>query len=499
MTSHHSHIRLASWFCAAAVALMGAAVPAPADTLACTLERYIADVLAGNQELQIRQYRVRQAQAQTVAVRRSEPFTFSTSLNNDISRRLSTDIMDSVNIVRNRSNTIDATVSKKFITGTTVGLTYEYSFADGNSRRMPSGLRDYHSTNLNVSLSQPLLAGLTNIAFRRDLQGARLDESITILDCRNLTADVAFRAINAYFTLQKLQHQRTIKQHGLELTRQSLAAIETLVQKRFEKMEKLLQRQSALLEKENELYALENELQENQARFLDLLNTPTTIDTIVLETAPRVPVGGPAVGQLDSLLKVAMVHRIDYRSAMETLNKARNNLAVARSNALPNLSLNGNYYIYGTDPHFGETFARMGSQNYNSWSAGFSFTTPIDVKYRKNKTFPLEIAEKEAAFRVESVRKKIRQELMAVLNKISLNCRQHTTSSSSLAIARRNLEEARELYGKGFMGADEYLENQKNSELSEFGIIKSGIEYTINYYDLLKVQGILIDTLTPAE
>ena len=133
-----------------------------------------------------RLFKLKQSNAVLKSKRKLSPFSTNLTFNNKSSNRLSTDVLDSVDIVNNESNKLNANISKTFVTGSQLGISYGYSQTESNSRKTPVDLRSYYSSNLYVSLSQPLLAELSNIFRQREWRLAQFNKNsnISLVSCK---------------------------------------------------------------------------------------------------------------------------------------------------------------------------------------------------------------------------------------------------------------------------------------------------------------------------
>jgi outer membrane protein TolC len=199
---------------------------------------------------------------------------------------------------------------------------------------------------------------------------------------------------------------------------------------------------------------------------------------------------------IDTLVKLVSSRRNDYRAAEEKFEKAQLNLRMQKNAMLPSLDLTSNYYIYGTDADFSETFGKMRDNDYNSWSVGVNMSAPIGSRSINDKLLPYKIAVSEAQYQKVSLERKIRQELKTTISSLTLNYKQYNSSSGNIEIAKINFTEAQQLHEKGFITFEEFLKSRKNKLTSELQLFRSQCEYTTNFYKLKRAKGLLLDLFT---
>ncbi len=475
------------------ILLLFAAAGYCGDSLSFSLDSYIASVLVNNQELKLGSFKVEIANATEIDAKRETPVSFSSSLDNSASNKVSTDIQDSVPTVTTNSSNLSTQFSKTFFFGTNVGVAYGYSYSKSNSQRLPDSLSKYHTSNINFSLTQPLLSGFMNLIKRRARSVAATDKVVSELNYKNTIISTIEKSIEAYYNLLIKAKQLSLAEQGLEYAESSITTEEELVKGGFSSTSKLIQYKTQILEKENELFDAQNKYQEQRATFLELINKVENGQYLALLTPPKEPAPIEEKKGVDTLVKEATKLRHDYLAAEGKYENAKLNLRIQKNSMLPNLNLTSNYYIYGTDANFSQTFGKIRANDYNSWSIGVNMSTPIGSKSINDKLLPYRISISEAQYKKTSLERKIRQELKSTISKLTLNYKQFVSSLNNISIAKMNFKEANQLHSKGFITLEEFLKSRKNLETSELQLFKSKCEYTTNFYKLKKSKGTLLD------
>jgi len=296
------------------------------------------------------------------------------------------------------------------------------------------------------------------------------------------------RATEAYFNLLLARRQCDVRSAGLRNLNASKSTMERLVQGKFDNAEKLLQYQSRIVEMENKLYNDETSLLEKTAQFEAGISA--TASGVLLAGVPLEPSPLDSTILIDSLAAAACSLRPDYRIAMENVHKAELNLTMKRSSTLPDLQLVSDYYSYGSDPGFGATFQKMFSDDH-SWSVGAKFSMPLDRSYRMTQLRPAMIALEQARYNLESLRRKIMQEILTSYNKTQLIYKQYEAGEGSLGLVRGNLDEARKLHDGGFIPDEKLFEHQDNVREQELRQLSLRVQYTLSWYRFMKSRGML--------
>lgn len=320
-----------------------------------TLQEAIDRALEVNLNLQsarlnpvIQDYNLRSAQA-AFSPTLSGTFGFNNSTS------LSTSQLDGGSSITSERATFNTSISKLLSwSGGRFSANFNNARTETNNSfatRNPS-----YSSSLNLSYSQPLLAGFTIDNQRAALRTQQIQSQITDLQLETQAANIVLQVQNAYWALRAAIEQIEIQRLSLAQAEQLLAENQVREQlgraTEFQVIQteaQVASAQQALLNAEitwrNRELALKQLLLDGAGdplltATLNPVDLPTLVDTEV---------------DLDDAIQRALAQRTDIRQQEQQLRISEVNLDVSRSNKLPTLDLTASYSLAGVG---GDLFQR---------------------------------------------------------------------------------------------------------------------------------------------
>lgn len=337
---------------------VGQAMPPvePGATLVpMTLQEAIDRALEVNLNLQsarlnplIQEYNLRSARAAFSP-------TLSGNLGFNNSTSLSTSQLDGGASITNERTTFNTSISKLMPwAGGRLSANFNNSRNESNnafSTRNPS-----YSSSLNLSYSQPLLAGFSIDNQRAALRTQLIQSQITELQLEAQAANIVAQVESAYWALRA-----TIEQ--IEIQELSLAQAERLLEENQVRQQLGRATEYQVIQSEAQVASAEQSVlnAEIQWRNRELALKQLLLDGAgdPLLSATLNPVDLPALVATDvdieAAIQTALSQRTDIRQQQEQLRITEINLDVTRSNTLPTLDLTASYSLAGVG---GNQFSR---------------------------------------------------------------------------------------------------------------------------------------------
>lgn len=215
-----------------------------------------------------------------------------------------------------------------------------------------------YSSSLNLSLTQPLLAG-----FMMDNQRASIQTQSIQTEISDLQVDAQVGAITNQVRQRYWALRASIEQ--IEIQRQSLAqAQETLAQNeiRLEAGQgtdiQVIQAEAQVASAEQALLNAQVQWTNAELGFKQLLMDGANDDLLDQRIIPtQLPQVVDQDVDLDSAIERALGSRLDLRQSRRQVDASEVNLEVSKSNALPELNLTASYSLVGVG---GDLFERDG-------------------------------------------------------------------------------------------------------------------------------------------
>lgn len=230
----------------------------------------------------------------------------------------------------------------------------------GSLRTIGEGAES-RSTDLRVSLLQPLLRGFgPNATFfnlrnaRRALQG---QERGYLLARQALAVQVAQAFFQVIRQRQLLNVARQSRQRGFDLQRQSEARMKAGLASKLDVFRAELQASQA----EEAMISSETALETALEEFRVVLGLSPT-DIVEPEEVPLADTIVDDVEPLPVLVARAFDNREELREAQDQVEDARRSASLARQSLLPQLDLNVSLTRSGVGPSLGESFSASGDR-----------------------------------------------------------------------------------------------------------------------------------------
>lgn len=213
-----------------------------------------------------------------------------------------------------------------------------------------------YSSNVNLSLTQPLLAGFSIDNQRAQVQTQQIQSEITGLQVEQQTALIENQVRQRYWGLraaiEQIEIQRRALQQQQDLLEQNRVRLQAGQGTEFQ----VIQSEAQVASAEQALLNAEIQWQNQELLFKQVLSSGADdgiLDvTVVPTTAPSV------IDQdvdLDAAIERALSSRLDLRQQRRQVDVAEVNLEVTETNALPQLNLTASYSLAGVG---GDLFQR---------------------------------------------------------------------------------------------------------------------------------------------
>ncbi|MBT8403425.1 MAG: TolC family protein [Gemmatimonadetes bacterium] len=377
---------------------VGSALPptTPGSTLIeMTLEDAIARALDVNLDLQSARLNPEiQAYALQGAHAAFSP-TLSTSFGFNNSTSLSTSQLDGGSSITNERATLNTSLSKLMPwSGGRLSANFNNARTETNNSfatRNPS-----YSSSINLSFTQPLLAGFSIDNQRAALETQEIQTEITDLQLESQIENITGQVQSGYWTLRA-----TIEQ--IEIQRLSLAQAEQLLAENRVRADlgratefQVIQSEAQVASAQQALLNAEIQWRNRELALKQLLldgaGDPLLTATINPVDLPELEI--PNV-DLDGAVENALGARTDLRQQREQLEISDINLDVSRSNRLPTLDLTASYALQGVggdlfqrgdlggDPllvssgGFGDGLQAIADRDAPTWNVSLNASYPI--------------------------------------------------------------------------------------------------------------------------
>ncbi|MCY4211387.1 MAG: TolC family protein [Gammaproteobacteria bacterium] len=324
--------------------------------------------------------------------------------------------------------------------------------------------RDFQdSRSQALSFTQPLLRGAWMNIEMAPIRQARLGEKVNILSFRQTLENLVVAVIGAYRGLIGSVRQVEIADTALLRAREQLQSTRALIRAGRVAAREAVRAEVTVANRELSLTQAQNRLDAANFRLLDILELGSTVRIQPLEKL-QVP---PTRPDFETVFEEALRKRADYLQAGIAIDAARINLALAKNNRLPDLSLG--VQLNDSDP------GRKDAQVQLNLSIPFRDRFR-DVNYLRARN-SLRKAERNQLELRETIDVAVRQ----VVNDVAVGLRLTELARAARELAQQNLDIEREKFSNGLSTSFEVSASEDDLVRAE----QSEVDAIIAYLDVL--------------
>ncbi len=351
-----------------------------------------------------------------------------------------------------------------------------------------NGNKSYSAfTNNSVGLraSYTLFDGLSNYATFSRL---KLSGNLSNYETRAITENIVLQTTKLFYDIANLQDQTKTAEESIKISRERL-------ERQKNKLEfgqsGNIDYLSAVVDFNRDSLAyitVRNTLLQAKQNFNKLLNRKITTEFDVNNN-----VKFEVLPDERTLKSIAFENNAEYKSVMERINLAKEEVKISRAGFLPSLSLESSY---GYNTSANEFNVNLNNPNRNFF-AGLNLTYNIFNGFRNN------IQLQNSKIQLENSELSEKNEKLALINSIAntyqlyeVNKTALDLEQSSLQTARLNFEKTRDLYNLGKVTLTQFRVAQLNLINSKNKI--SELKYSIkkNEAELKQLAGTILNKLS---
>ena len=314
-----------------------------------------------------------------------------------------------------------------------------------------------------LSFTQPLLRGAWINIETAPIQQARLGEEINILSFRQSAENLIVSVIGAYRTLIGAVRQVEIAETALRRAQTQLQATEALISAGRVAQREAVRARVTVATRELSLTQARNRLDAANFRLLDILELASTVRIHPLEKLKVAR--SPAT--FESVFEEALRQRPDYLQSGLLIQIARINLAVAKNNRLPDLSLG--FELSDTDPGRKDAQVRL------------DLAIPFNDRFRDLDRLRARNELRKAERNQLELRESIDVSVRQVVNDAEVGLRLTELARDARQLAEQNLAIEQEKFGHGLSTSFEVSSSEDELVQAE----QAEVDAIIRYLDVL--------------
>ena len=387
----------------------------------------------------------------------------------------------------NESDSVSAAIDKYLTTGATI------SAGVSNSRSKSESSDEEYSASADLTITQPLLKGLGGTSVYKTSKGLKiLDAEYEITKSMQDTRRSLIYSITAAF------YRLIGSQRNIETAQQAVDEAERVLKVAKVKKEEgmvakidVTRSEVQLASKRAALISTQRSYQSSLENFVDTLGLPSGSDLSV-DTA--INFVERDINQ-DQYIELAFKNRMDYRSAVLSLEKSNISLMIAKRNRYPKLDASLSYEASNSDENYNRSWKLRDAELTGalSWSIPL-WTDAVELKeYYLQAQSNKKIAELNLEDTKRGIVLEVRQAIISVEEaRENLNILRESVKQAdeALRLAKRSYEEGLQTYLDVLDSQNSYTSTQNSftSALFNYLVALSNLDKVVANHPMLKEE-----------
>lgn len=376
-------------------------------------------------------------------------------------------------------------------TGETINISLPFSRSETNNQF--STLNPAYTTDLNLSLSQPLLRGAgrraNTAALRIASYNKQAEDSRTKLEAIRQLAAVD----RAYWRLYQVRRELGVRQQQYELADAQLRSAQRRVETGRSPEIEVIRAQSGLADRLEAIIIAQNNVLIQQRELKRIINLPgLTVDSTVLVVPTTEPDPVEYLFEPGPLMARALENRMEMLELELRLAADAATIDLNKNNALPLLTMDYTYRVNGLGATLSES-NRVASENrFEDWSIGLNAEIPLGNESALARVRRSILTRLQRLGTRDARELAIRQEVLGAADQINAGWQRILASrQSSLANARALAAEQRQ-FDVGLSTSTNVLDAASRLAESQSSEIRALTDYEIAQVDLAFATGTLL-------
>ncbi|HLE60907.1 MAG TPA: TolC family protein [Thermoanaerobaculaceae bacterium] len=469
----------------------GARLGAP--ELKLSLKDAIALALEHNINLEVSRLGLAGANQGFVATTGAFDFLLNSDVGASYSESLATNQLVGAQVALQRRRQFDLYLSKTIPTGGGISIGWTNTRSSTNSTFY--FLNPSYNSGLTFSLSQSLLRGFGTDVNRAQIEVARRSKDISRVQFEQVVITTVQAVESAYWNLIYAIDNLKVKQHSLKLAQDLLDQTRTRVRIGTLAPIDIVQSEAAVASREVDIIVAENQV-ENAADVLkDLMGFENPDDWKSRIVPTDALEATTTSANLDQSIAEALERRPDLRQRELETEIDQIGVLAARNSVLPQLNLSLNYGLSGVggtqrivDPNTGQVIgtipggwddalSQIFDRDYNQWSAGLSFSYPLQNTTARatlaQKRFALATAKQNTAL----TQQRIILEVRDAVRGLDASAKAIAAAVKSRELAERNLDAEHKKYANGMSTAFQVVKIQDDLASAQAAELQARVYY----------------------
>jgi outer membrane protein TolC len=352
---------------------------------------------------------------------------------------------------------------------------------------------DIYQPSVGLTFTQPLLRGFGREIVEANLRKQRINRDLALLNRQARAANAIRDTIIGYWELAYQTRDLEIRRSAETLARQQLATTEAQIQVGRMGVLEAAAVNRAIAQAQGEVATSEQLL---MARALDLERlfgapVPSGFGGLRAGDAPSASARDVDV---DAETKHALEASPALRSLRQGLALSDIDIAVAAVSLRPQLDLTASVGRVGRNLDFSEALAQLGSNENTTWSAGLTFSLPVQNRAARGASEAARASADGARLDAADLELAIRDGVARFAAQIRAAGKRIEFARASVGFAEQNLEAERARFGVGRSTNNDVLLRQQELKQTQINVARAVVDLLEADAALEAVTGDVLET-----
>jgi len=370
--------------------------------------------------------------------------------------------------------------------GGTVSLTFDNVYRKNS---LAASLGTYWESNLNLSLSQPLLKNFGRDATELNIRVAEFGKDSSLKRFKTKLLTVVAQTRSEYFRLQSLKDDLESRKVSLELAQRILKDTDARVKAGVLPAMEILNAQFGVSTREKELIDAEKAVKDQMDILRVLLQLDASAEIIPVDPLTRTEY----VINENEAVKKAAASRPEIDDLKSQIESADIQTRVLKSRTMPDLALTSSVGLTGLGDTYGRNIDRLSSTDYPAWSVGLKFDYPLGNQSAENDYIKSRLKTEQLRTQLESFNSSLSSEVRTAVRTVSTSYKQLDVSDRGRAYAEERLKAYLKKSEVGLATTKDLLDVENDLAAARSNQIKAQVAYTTAVSQLWKATGELLD------
>ena len=365
----------------------------------------------------------------------------------------------------------------------------------GNRTRTdaPTAFNPFYSSDLGVSISQPLLRGAGNRANTHAIRIAEYERQITDARTKLEVIRVIAAVDRVYWRLYAARKELEVRKQQYDLAEALLEQAQRLVEAGEQAQVEIIRAEAGVAQQLEAIIVAENNLRDREREFKRTLNKTglnMQTPTIIIPTTEPVPVRYELDKQ--GLVSIAFENRMEMLELEFQIAEDISSIDYMHNQSLPLVTMDYRYNVNGLGDSREDSVDLLFNKRFEDHRVGLSLLVPLGNEAAKSRLRQAFYQRRQRLATRNNRQALIELEVLNAIDQLEANWQRILASRQSAILDGRLFDAEKRQFELGMRTSTDVLQAQTNFANSQSSEILALAEYQIALVDLSYATGTLL-------